>query len=634
MEKIILRQDIQDKIISLFKGENFTDREFDLILKYHLSPNGNLPEKEKKILEKLYLRQIEKTDLSILKDKNITTLVSCVSFSSNENAIYEELPIFKSLRVFKNISKIYLAYTKESKDNYEEIEKELKNENIEVIGKEIKNDKIKDIYDYVRNLAIKEIINKENTVLDVTLGLKMSGIALYKISAEYGITSINWKELQLPVYEEFENGYKEIKKTKRVPFTIQMTIMEEPLKESAKNYESLNNALERDEYNLVSEYYRNLGMLDLEFFFEELDKVLNFDTMSCLKAERFYEKIKIFLINILSYENFTENTKKKIKDFVCTLLTIMTFDGDKGGLRVNKYSWFKNPNSLNIKYKDIGNKKYNLEKVEDEDIEPEDIYIYNDDKFVKKTKSFMDRELRDFDEDNNEEMDLSKILIYRDEIYFYLVLKYFYKKINKDIKNTLFSFIKKEISKEVSKDLKNKKTLNDTAIALFDGDDSLEFLFVFDLSKDFKEKLYSSITFKDNILKIHKYDITIDFTKEEDFICRMVNGENKGILGKKNKLLAVASPLEHIFKKGNMTLEEEEIIDIYSENAVKKSKDFSEETFSKTISKFNTKVVKPLNKIIRRELEKEGKESKDFIIYKTVYGKKKIEINKEFYTIV
>lgn len=243
----------------------------------------------------------------------------------------------------------------------------------------------------------------------------------------------------------------------------------------------------------------------------------------------------------------------------------------------------------------------------------------------------MDRELRDFDEDNNKEMYLSKILIYRDEIYFYLVLKYFYKKINKDIKNTLFSFIKKEISKEVSKDLKNKKTLNDTAIALFDGDDSLEFLSVFDLSKDFKEKLYSSITFKDNILKIHKYDITIDFTKEEDFICRMVNGENKGILGKKNKLLAVASPLEHIFKKGNMTLEEEEIIDIYSE---KKSKDFSEETFSKTISKFNTKVVKPLNKIIRRELEKEGKESKDFIIYKTVYGKKKIEINKEFYTIV
>lgn len=637
MEKIILKQDIQDKIISLFKGEKFTDKEFDLILKYHLSSNGNLPEKEKKILEKLYLRQIEKTDLSFLKDKNITTLVSCVSFSSNENAIYEELPIFKSLRVFKNISKIYLAYTKESKDNYEEIEKELKNKKIEVIGKEIKNDKIKDIYDYIRNLVIKEIINKENTILDVTLGLKMSGIALYKISAEYGITSINWKELQLPIYEKTENGYAEIKKIKRVPFTTQMTIMEEPLKESAKNYENLNNALEKDEYNLVSEYYKNLGMLDLEFFFEELDKVLDFDTMSCLKTEKFYERVRVFLMNVLSYENFTETTKKKIKDFVCTLLTIITFDGDESGLRVNKYSWFKIPNSLNIKYRDIVSKKYDLEKdcgLNDEDVEPEDVFIYNDDKFIKKTKSFMDRELRDFGEEGNEKMDLSKILIYRDEIYFYLVLKYFYKKINKDTKNTLFLFIKREISKEVSKDLKNKKTLNDTATILFDGNDFLEFLSVFDLSKDFKEKLYSSITFKDNILKIYKYGITIDFTKEEDFICRMVNKENQGILGKKNKLLAVASPLEHIFKKGNMILEEEEIMNIYSENAGKKSKEFLEKTFSKTISKFNTKVVKPLNKIIRRELEKEGKESKNFIIYKTIYGKKRIEINKDFYTIV
>ena len=641
METIILKKDIKNKITSLFNNENFTNEEINLILKYYLNSKDDLTEEEKKILENLYLRKIDKTDLSILKDKEITTLVSCVSFSSNEKAIYEELPIFKSLRVFKKISEIYLVYTKESKENYDKIEKDLENKEIKVIGKEVKNDKIKDIYDYIRNLAINRNITKENTILDVTLGLKMSGIALYKISAEYGITSINWKELQLPVYKEIENGYKETKIVKRIPFTTQMTIMEEPLKESAKNYENLNNALAKNEFSLISEYYKNLGMTDLEFFFSELDEILNFDIISSLDAKNFYKKVKIFLINILSYKNFTENTKKKIKDLVCTLLTIITFEEDKEGLKVNKYSWFKTSNSLNIKYKDIIDKKYYLEKIndlDDENATPKYIFIYSDNKFIKKIKNFLDEDLKEIDE----ELDLSKNPIYRDEIYFYLVLNYFYKKVNKKLENTLFLFIKKEISEKISKNLKNKKTFDDIITTLFDDNDILEFLSVFDLSKNFEEKLYNKITFKDNILKIYKYGITIDFTQEKDFIYHMVNKENKGILTKNNKLLSVALPLEYIFKeenknssqKNNMSLREEKIIDIYRENAEKKLKEFSEDTFIKTISKFKTKVVKPLNEIVKRELKKEGKESKEFIIYKTVYGKKSIEINKDFYTLI
>lgn len=652
MEKILLKEDIEKKIISLFESGTFTKEEYELILKYHLSPDGKLPEEDIKRLEELYLRQVLNTDLYILGNKEIKTLVSCVSFSSNKKEIYEELPIFKSLRVFKNISKIYLPYTKESKENYKAIKDDLKNKNIEVIGKEIKNDSIKDIYDYVRNLAIKEDINKDNTILDVTLGLKMSGIALYKISAEHGITSINWKELQLPVYNKTEKGYVEIEKVKRIPFTTKMTIMEEPLKESIKNYENLNDALEKGEYNLVSSYYRNLGRKDLEFFFEELDKIFNFETMSCLDSDKFYNKVKVFLKNILSYENFNESTKKKIKGLVCTLLALVTFDEYEDGLRINKYSWFKYPNSLNLKGKDIIFKKGLLENYDYD--EKEDIFVFEDDNFSRKTSIFMESELDNINKKDDLSNEIDKELIYKQEVYFYLVLRYFYGKINDATKNKLFSFIKDEISKKISKKLNKVKSLEESEKILFDENDVSKVVEVFDLSEDFKENIFSNITFKDNILKIFKYDIIIDFTKEkeliyhkETYITKKESDKEKekektlGCLTKYNELNDFARLLEYIFKKSNMALDTEELREIYDGE-----EGITDKTFRKNISNFNTRVIKPLNEIVKREMIKKGKMPKEFMkligandinknrIYKSEKDEKRVEVNKDYYTMM
>ena len=596
MDILLSKEEIKNKIKALFEGKNLKDEDFNLILKYHLE-DKNLSFEERKKLENLYLKKIENTNLSFLKDKKIKTLVSCVSlaFYTKED-ILEELPIFKSLRLFKDISKIYLLYTEESVGRYQNIEKELKEKNIEVIGKEVRNDSIESIYNYLRGLAIKEEINKDNTILDVTLGLKMSGIALYKISAEHGIPSINWKELQLPIYELKNSKYIETTKVKRIPFTTKMEIMKEPLKESIRNYERLNEALENEEYNLVAGYYKNLGLNDLEFFFEELSKVFNFNVMSSLDVEEFYKKVEIFLKRIFLYENFNESTKNKIREFILTLTAMITFDEyklkGKKGIKINRYDWSRYPNSLNILEKNIYLKSLYFSKIDDDILEEddilEDIYVYYYDKNNKKKES------KKISPDEFElEFGIGADFIYKEEIYFYLVLKYFYKKIDN---NKLFSFIKNEISKKIKKDLKNINSLEEGIKILFNENDITELINDLDITKKFKEDVTNGIYFSDNILKILKYDITIDFTKEKEFCFNKSNKRNTGILSKTNKLSSDAVLLEYIFKEPNMILNVEKIREIYESK-----KEITEKTLEKKLSMFNSIVIKPLNEIVKRE---------------------------------
>lgn len=195
----MLREEIKNSIRSLFSKNEYSQEEIEIMLKFHL--NEALIEREQEILNELYYKKMAQQNLAITSDKKISTLVSCVSLSKIIPQDYLELPIFKSLRVFKEIKNIYLLYTNESKFNFKEISEKLEKLNIKVIGKNIKNDTIDDIYITIRELAIKGEINKENTIFDITLGLKMSGIAFYKLASERGFISINWKELQLPIYK-------------------------------------------------------------------------------------------------------------------------------------------------------------------------------------------------------------------------------------------------------------------------------------------------------------------------------------------------------------------------------------------------------------------------------------------------
>ncbi|MFR1676358.1 MAG: hypothetical protein ACLSVP_06665, partial [Fusobacterium sp.] len=95
----MIREEIKSKIESLFSTEKYSEEEFEIMLKFHL--NEPLIEREQEILNELYYKKIAQQKLAILSDKKIYTLVSCVSLSKILPQDYLELPIFKSLRVFK-----------------------------------------------------------------------------------------------------------------------------------------------------------------------------------------------------------------------------------------------------------------------------------------------------------------------------------------------------------------------------------------------------------------------------------------------------------------------------------------------------------------------------------------------------
>lgn len=412
----MIREEIKSKIESLFSTEKYSEEEFEIMLKFHL--NEPLIEREQEILNELYYKKIAQQKLAIVSDKKIYTLVSCVSLSKILPQDYLELPIFKSLRVFKEIKNIYLLYTNESEFNFKEISEKLKRFNINVIGKAIKNDTIDDIYTTIRDLAIKGEINKENTIFDITLGLKMSGIAFYKLASERGFISINWKELQLPIYNynEKNSSYEETNFGKRIPLTVTLELLKEPLKESMKTYTMLNEALENKEYNVISSHFKNIGNDDISFFFEKLAQLFTFENISSLDYKKFFNGIEEFLKNIFLYPNFTDFTKERIKEFLASLLVLISFEQkDRKTLIQREFSWLNN-SEFYFPFTYIQKQGVYFINQEADILDITTLLKYRDDKLIERVDV---EDIDDFEEE----------IYYKKEIYFYLVLEYFYSKI-------------------------------------------------------------------------------------------------------------------------------------------------------------------------------------------------------------
>lgn len=443
----MIREEIKNSIRSLFLKNEYSQEEIEIMLKFHL--NEALIEKDQKILNELYYKKIAQQKLAILSDKKIYTLVSCVSLSKILPQDYLELPIFKSLRVFKEIKNIYLLYTNESEFNFKEISEKLKRFNINVIGKAIKNDTIDDIYTTIRDLAIKGEINKENTIFDITLGLKMSGIAFYKLASERGFISINWKELQLPIYNynEKNSSYEETNFGKRIPLTVTLELLKEPLKESMKTYTMLNEALENKEYNVVSSHFKNIGNDDISFFFEKLAQLFTFENISSLDYKKFFNGVEEFLKNIFLYPNFTDFTKERIKEFLASLLVLISFEQkDKKTLIQREFSWLNN-SEFYFPFTYIQKQGVYFINQEVDTLDITTLLKYRDDKLIERVDV---EDIDDFEEE----------IYYKKEIYFYLVLEYFYSKIKDRELNSFLQFFKKSILKEFGISLSGKSEID------------------------------------------------------------------------------------------------------------------------------------------------------------------------------
>ena len=622
----MIREEIKSKIESLFSTEKYSEEEFEIMLKFHL--NEPLIEREQEILNELYYKKIAQQKLAILSDKKIYTLVSCVSLSKILPQDYLELPIFKSLRVFKEIKNIYLLYTNESEFNFKEISEKLKRFNINVIGKAIKNDTIDDIYTTIRDLAIKGEINKENTIFDITLGLKMSGIAFYKLASERGFISINWKELQLPIYNynEKNSSYEETNFGKRIPLTVTLELLKEPLKESMKTYTMLNEALENKEYNVISSHFKNIGNDDISFFFEKLAQLFTFENISSLDYKKFFNGVEEFLKNIFLYPNFTDFTKERIKEFLASLLVLISFEQkDRKTLIQREFSWLNN-SEFYFPFTYIQKQGVYFINQEADILDITTLLKYRDDKLIERVDV---EDIDDFEEE----------IYYKKEIYFYLVLEYFYSKIKDRESNSFLQFFKKSILKEFGinlsgkSDLINRLTLDDFIKIIFykcDLEDLEEYdkgdiqliknaLNFLNICEIFKEDPTKEIELKDYTLKILKYNIEINLLEEEE----MKEAFNK----RGKKLQAFAQPIVNFINSTNINfkLTEKNIYEYdIDENREKTSKGLK-----KDFSRFKTKVVLPLNSIVDRELKKRGIISEEFINFNS--RERAFTINSDFY---
>ena len=622
----MIREEIKSKIESLFSTEKYSEEEFEIMLKFHL--NEPLIEREQEILNELYYKKIAQQKLAILSDKKIYTLVSCVSLSKILPQDYLELPIFKSLRVFKEIKNIYLLYTNESEFNFKEISEKLKRFNINVIGKTIKNDTIDGIYTTIRDLAIKGEINKENTIFDITLGLKMSGIAFYKLASERGFISINWKELQLPIYNynEKNSSYEETNFGKRIPLTVTLELLKEPLKESMKTYTMLNEALENKEYNVVSSHFKNIGNDDISFFFEKLAQLFTFENISSLDYKKFFNGVEEFLKNIFLYPNFTDFTKERIKEFLASLLVLISFEQkDRKTLIQREFSWLNN-SEFYFPFTYIQKQGVYFINQEADILDITTLLKYRDDKLIERVDV---EDIDDFEEE----------IYYKKEIYFYLVLEYFYSKIKDKESNSFLQFFKKSILKEFGinlsgkSDLINRLTLDDFIKIIFykcDLEDLEEYdkgdiqliknaLNFLNICEIFKEDPTKEIELKDYTLKILKYNIEINLLEEEE----MKEAFNK----RGKKLQAFAQPIVNFINSTNINfkLTEKNIYEYdIDENREKTSKGLK-----KDFSRFKTKVVLPLNSIVDRELKKRGIISEEFINFNS--RERAFTINSDFY---
>lgn len=622
----MIREEIKSKIESLFSTEKYSEEEFEIMLKFHL--NEPLIEREQEILNELYYKKIAQQKLAILSDKKIYTLVSCVSLSKILPQDYLELPIFKSLRVFKEIKNIYLLYTNESEFNFKEISEKLKRFNINVIGKTIKNDTIDDIYTTIRDLAIKGEINKENTIFDITLGLKMSGIAFYKLASERGFISINWKELQLPIYNynEKNSSYEETNFGKRIPLTVTLELLKEPLKESMKTYTMLNEALENKEYNVISSHFKNIGNDDISFFFEKLAQLFTFENISSLDYKKFFNGVEEFLKNIFLYPNFTDFTKERIKEFLASLLVLISFEQkDRKTLIQREFSWLNN-SEFYFPFTYIQKQGVYFINQEADILDITTLLKYRDDKLIERVDV---EDIDDFEEE----------IYYKKEIYFYLVLEYFYSKIKDKESNSFLQFFKKSILKEFGinlsgkSDLINRLTLDDFIKIIFykcDLEDLEEYdkgdiqliknaLNFLNICEIFKEDPTKEIELKDYTLKILKYNIEINLLEEEE----MKEAFNK----RGKKLQAFAQPIVNFINSTNINfkLTEKNIYEYdIDENREKTSKGLK-----KDFSRFKTKVVLPLNSIVDSELKKRGIISEEFINFNS--RERAFTINSDFY---
>ena len=578
MEKFT-REEIESELQEKALGD-FKSKDFKVVVDYYLDKINNERSKElyKQIIEensrefseklKEINGKIDGKSNEIMEKAEIDTLISFLSLTPlNIAEVITECPILKSIRAIPSIKTVFAPYTDESEKLFAPLKDHLNKMGIKLIGEHVDIDDIQDSYNSLLGFIKAEGLDGRNTIIDSTSGLRMFGMALYKVAVERGLNLITWRDYQLPLYEkDKENLYiKSKNKNDRIPFLAKLVVIPEPKFENAKIHRALNEELRDFNLSGAKNYYNTLGITDLKKLCQELEKVFNLENILELNSENFYQSLDTTLKNILSIDLEEERNSETIKMILLKLLPIVDYKKILDGI-----------NSFNLRKEDI------------------DDYII--------TASSKDKNLKE-------------------KIYYSFVLKYLMAKLEN---NNLDNFIVQNIIKKVSKFNKTKeefKSLEDIFNLLFiDKDleikDKLEDISsIFDNLVDEGEPL---IELDKNILKLLKYNLTIDLLEKERE--KVTQGDTKdsnylfttkSVTGNKIQYDSKAIPLVRLIKEDVDYLDNTTLKKIYGEK--NKKGELSNNTFSKNKTELK-KIIKFINDAINKELEKAGKEKNDFII--------------------
>lgn len=606
MNRLEMEKEIEDNIKGIgYKNEDNTLNEEGKILKDIYSTELKLEtnlinnEKYREKLTKIYINRIEKQKINInFQKEKITTLISTVSFTKINDNILDELPIEKSLRIFNNIKNIYLFHTKAAIENYLKIKEKLTKNGYNVIGEEV-DETLTEIKKYLHKI-LREELNKDETIVDITPGIKISSISMYKFAVENGIRAINWKEIQLPRYKT--NTYEKEERTDRIVFSTRLEILKEALEESRQILTDINDALDREEYAILARYYDKLDRKDEAFFFENLAKLFNLENFLALDSENFYKQLKEFLDNILSYRNFDKNISDKIRPFILLLKVIS--DTDEDGKFDEKFLDKDDDSDFLMNYYEEEMKNF---KIVDGD-------------FVDYSLLMEDQDQEDQDQEDNSQKFLKKR-----ELYYYLALKFLERKytdtnlegnILESIKGKVLEHLKTSEFEKFEEELERNgisfEIFYENLFEKYNSEGDLkDILNLFNIKEKFKEILTKPATFVDeNIFRLEDYNIEIDFQKDTEINHKVYREILKRLLETKN----------YSIKKTDLKK-----MEYFKELNKKDGKKVS--TFETKISTFKNKFCKKLNKAIRRKI---GEEVEDFIMVEELKNDTLYKINEKF----
>ena len=494
-------------------------------------------------VEKIYENRLKKESEKLNIDINqIKVLISTIGVVNEKiKTILDESTVEKNLRVFTKIEKIYIFHTESSKEHFENLKKRINSkykDNVEVIGSLVEETIIK-TNKYLVNLLknITKSYDREEIIMDITLGMKLTAIPMYRLSVDNGIKVVNWKEIFLPIYEE-ENGVFKNKKSNRVTFSTTLELIKEALSENRQLLIEINNSLDRGEYETVASYYEKIGRKEKEDFFRELGKLLNLDVLLAYDTSVFAEKLDYFVKKLLENNNENEYSSniKAIIVFLKIIIDLKYVDEEnynKSFIEELKKMYREKYGEIDFSDTDDFEENFliilkNYYKREMKNITYLETDFYFDSDKFSSLNDIVDLILHLIEVENENDIDdeyeESNLYLNIDNIYIYLSTNIIFRK----VKN-IESF--KKVFK-VDKWISNLEDINKIDSYLFETGDNLRterniniVKKVFDFST-FKEKIPNIINYKDGVLQFLNLGIEIDL-KDKDII---LNEWNERIL--------------------------------------------------------------------------------------------------------